>query len=62
MSVLAEHAGFSAHEDDEFKVSVRMIGRCKLLALSLLHALLDAAAHGETSLCRTRLESFVVCS
>jgi hypothetical protein len=43
-------------------VSVRMIGRCKLLALSLLHALLDAAAHGETSLCRAGMESFVVCS
>ncbi len=50
LNILSESAGFTTDEsDDEWKISVRLLTRCKVFALSILHALLDMATH-ETAL------------
>ena len=49
MSILAESAGFTSDEsDDEWKISVRLLTRCKVFALSILHAMLDMSSHETT--------------
>ncbi len=45
LNVLAESDGFSAEEDDDWRIAVRLLTRCKLYAATLLHALLDRSAH-----------------